>query len=607
MKKISVLLIPITVTLILEFFFKLCNGGIYTILITKIPSLFISILLGIILYIVLLGIFKESNKINKFYCRFMFILFLINKIKIIYTGEPIYFSDINFVSKTIELGSLVSSTVLKMLLPYANILLAMPVIFYLIIQLNKKRNIEITNMKTRIILVSSAALVIGALFIPNKHTQNFYLNTFYRMNKYVDYNSWTTNLSYYLYHSMLSGMYGVMLNNRLYEPENYDISTLKQELSELQMSEMDKWEKANIICISAESFWDVSKISGIEFDREITKNFNDLKEKGKGVELLTNVYGGMSENTVFELITGGSMNYFPKGYIPIMSLYKKAGSNKIPSIVHDLNNNGYDTKIIFGKDYYNSEDTYRKIGFKEYIELKPTEENQKGYYISDEYLTDVVIEYLKNKKKNQKSFYFISTIQNHMPYEIDKYKDYDMKIKNSQYTKEINETILSYAQGVYDIDKQLGRLYDFIIEYEEPTIIIFLSDHLPYLYTDQGKNALFSFEYFDTGNEIENTYRKYNTQALIFANYGVDYSNIPDLTSNDLFLTTIVNQMDLKINDYYRWLYTTFETLPASNKFVSVSGNGRVYNTNHLDDEMKRVYELKKHMQYKFFVDTDKN
>ena len=34
-------------------------------------------------------------------------------------------------------------------------------------------------------------------------------------------------------------------------------------------------------------------------------------------------YGGASENVAFELLTSGSMNYFPRGYIPIMSLYNR--------------------------------------------------------------------------------------------------------------------------------------------------------------------------------------------------------------------------------------------------------------------------------------------
>ena len=244
----------------------------------------------------------------------------------------------------------------------------------------------------------------------------------------------------------------------------------------------------------------------------------------------------------------------------------------------------------------------KKIGFDEYLDVETEESIENPNNISDEYITDLIIEELKNKKKDEKIFYMTETIQNHMPFEIDKYANYDISIKNSKLKSEMNDTILSYAQGVYDADKQLNRLYEYIKEYEEPTIILFLGDHLPYLYTEKGNNALESISYFNTGDDIEDTYRLYNTQALILSNYNIDLNDMPNYLSNNMILTYIVNNMDIKLSSYYKWLYSTMKYLPATNSFISLDIDGAKYDTQALKGNMKEINDLRRNMQYKFFI-----
>lgn len=336
----------------------------------------------------------------------------------------------------------------------------------------------------------------------------------------------------------------------------------------------------------------------MEFDKPITSNFNKLKSNGKLINIISPSYGGMSENVSFELLTGGSMNYFSRGYIPIMSLYSRKNIEMAPSIVKNLNNNGYSTEIMFGKDYYNSKSAYFKMGFNEYYEMA----EETTMYRQDEYTTKYLINKL-NEKDEKPALYVLATMEGHMPYSKEKYEEYDISIIKSDFEDDINDTILSYAQGIYNSDQQLGVLYDFIQSYEEPTILLFFGDHLPFMYTEEGRNVIDELEYFKTSNELENNYRLYNPQALVLSNYEVDME-LSEYLGTDMLLNSIVNQLDLQLEPYYKWLYETSEILPGINRNIAFDKNGKLYAPTEITEEMQEIYETKRNMQYKMFIDN---
>ena len=221
-------------------------------------------------------------------------------------------------------------------------------------------------------------------------------------------------------------------------------------------------------------------------------------------------------------------------------------------------------------------------------------------------MMEEIIKELENKPSDKKIFYMAETIQNHMPYTIDKYKEHDIGIEKNEYDEDINNTLLTYAQGAYDAIEQANKLCKYLKNYKEPTILIFLGDHLPYLYTGEGKDVIEKLQYFNTSNELENTYRRYNTEAFIMSNYDIDYKDFPQYLSDDLLITYIINQMDIEINDYYKWLYTTIDELPATNKFLFLDAQGNKYPISEIEGRKKEIYEMKENLLYKFFIKNTK-
>lgn len=588
-------LIGCTVFVICDVFFKLVTWNTYN---TPSYSLKFSMLLSIIVYTLFLAFTKKTWKATLISYILIFILSIINQLKVIFSGEPLYFSDINFLGQAGDLMGLVAGNIsLKFVLQFICIIAIYGGVLGLLIFASYKNNFELKNKKIRIPLIILDIAILLCLFLPNKYTKELYLKIFFNTDEYVDFDSYTTNLGFYNRNGLINGMYGILLNNVFVEPENYNENTLNNMLASAKV-ETEKYGKPNIIVVFSESFWDIDQLEEIEFDKAITSNYNRLKEKGKMVNIITPSYGGMSENVTFEVMTGGSMNYFSKGYIPIMSLYSRKSSENIPSIVKNLKNNGYITEINFGKDYYNSQKAYSKLGFDTYREFI----EGKSEHLSDKYCTDILIKRLE-QKSNTPLLYVMATIEGHMPYSKDKYDKYDISITKSNLSENMNDTVLSYAQGIYNSDYQLGRLYEFIENFDEPIILIFLGDHLPFMYTEDGKNVIFELDYFNTDDELLNNYRLYNSQALILSNYEEEIE-LPEYIGTDLLLNYIVNQLDVELEPYYKWLYNTTEVLPGINRYISFDKKGNLYDPTELTNEMNEVYENRKLMQYKFFINN---
>ena len=230
--------------------------------------------------------------------------------------------------------------------------------------------------------------------------------------------------------------------------------------------------------------WDPTLIDEVKLNIDPLSEFKALKAKGKPISIISPAYGGMSENVAFEYLTGANLNYFTIGYIPVVSLYKRAGSETAPSIVKGFMDSGYTSEIIFAKDYYDSEKSYLKMGFEKFTEL--IEEDSDEAYVVDDYSVDALIDRLENKG-DKPLFCMLSTIEAHMPFTDDRYENYEVKIESSELSDAENVVMKTFSQCMYNTDKAIKKLYDYIQEFDEPTILIVMSDHLPFLFTDDGK------------------------------------------------------------------------------------------------------------------------
>ena len=528
----------------------------------------------------------------------LWIALFINALRFVYTAEPFTIADFAYISNIASITGIAKGSLLNTIAFFIPEFLTFGIIMVVYILLINKFNFSFNiELKKRILLSLIPIVILIILFNPPKFLRNFILtNIYYSDNVHVN----TLNIEYYIEDSMLGGMYRIYLEDRIYEPDNYNKEEVEKMIStDVSDENQDNWEEANIIVTFSESFFDVSLLEDdITFDKEVTPNFNSLKDEGIFINMISPTYGGVSSNVEFQFLTGHTLDYFSKSYIPFMSFYKTVDSKNRLSLLKELDNNGYYTKVVFGKDYYLSKKVYENLGVDKYEE-KNVKEEYKGYYTSDEYLMDETIKAFNEKEAGEKIFYMNCTIQSHQTYELDKYDEYDISIESSTLSDSYNELILSYSQGAYDADVQLGRMYEYIQTLDEPTILIFFGDHLPYLYnTETNDDTLNHLSYFNTGDELLDTYRKYNTQCLILANFDLGDVENWDYMSSDMILTSVVNKMGLELSDYYKWLYSIKDVLPSSNYLVSQDTEGNLYWTSELSENMQNILDKRELAQY---------
>lgn len=602
------LVIPLLLFLTFQAYYMLCNAHYARIVCVE--ALLLSFLLLWGIYICILGIFNNVHKAT--ICLSVILVFfgIANQLKIAYSDTPVYVSDLFFFESTGTLVDILKDSLLGIIIKYLAIIVAFLTAMVFICKFARRFNKYTTNNIIRIVCIIIPIATITIISIPNKKISDFMLKTFFQIEERQD-NYATTNMGYYFKFGVLGGLYGQLLESRLNIPEGYDNDLLKQILDNSSNVEYKNRDlgKPNIVMIFSESFWNIDVLEEVKFSESVAPNFNRLKKEGILVDMISPSYGGISSNVEYEILTGSSIKFFSSGYIPYMQLYGDDKYFNAPSIIQELKNNGYKTHITstWESSLFNCEAVYEYFGVDatEYREdLKDS--YKKGGRIADSYIAKRLIQELKDKPKDEKLFTMVLTAQAHMPFNYDKYDKYDISIEESKLNRSEEKTILSYAQGIYDADKQLKEVYDYIQTINEPTILIFYGDHLPYLKSESGEDITKKLDYFNTKDKIENIYRKYNTQCLILANYDIGEDTI-DYLGTDLVMTYLINNMDMEISPYYKWLYTTIDDLPASNLYVSVDKAGNKYKTSKIKDRMKETFSLREKMNWKFFVEVNVN
>ena len=557
-------------------------------------------------YFFVWGLFKKSKIANTTLAVFISLISIISIIKLAFMDEPLFISDIFYLGNAGEIGGIIKGSIISTLIPVTIRVFFQILFTVLLIIIGNKTNIEIEKKYVRISLAILSITVLILMFAPITKINKFILDKFFDVNNRLDYKCIVSAKSYYDKHGSILGMYGIFLENRNPEPDGYDEKVIETALANTKEETNKTLGTPNIIVLFSESFWDVDQIKEVEFDKPTTSNFNRLKKEGLFFNMISPSYGGISANIEFEFLTGATLTYFTPGYVPYMQLYTNSSYYNRPNIISELKKAHYKTKIVQsgGHKLFNCGHIYNYLKFDsvDYTNKKGLK-HKKGQYMADSYVTDLAIEELENKPENEKLFYMIFTMQAHMPYIGKKYDEYDISIKNSTLSPKLNEVLLNYGQGIYDADKEMARLYEYIKKYKEPTILIFYGDHLPYL--NNGKeNALDKLEFFNTGDEKVDLFRKYNTQALVLANFDIKQlkKTQPAYISPDLLSTYILSNMDLKLSNYYEWLYSSLNTIGASNQFIITDQQGNLYYTNELTEELKNVYNLRKMIQYKYFI-----
>ena len=391
------------------------------------------------------------------------------------------------------------------------------------------------------------------------------------------------------------------------EPEGYSRGYMETLAAKIVVDPADSgindWIKPDVIVVMSEAFWDPTKLPNITFSEDPVVNLHNLAGMATSGNILAPTYGGMTCNTEFEFLTGNAMAFAGYGDIPYYEEETYIDRDYGRSLVGMFKANGYRAVALhpYTASFFERDSIYPKLGFDEFVtEEDLPDARTKGSLsgqelISDECFCDVLIDVAENSA--DPLFLFGISVQNHTPYNKDKYEATRIQADSGGLLSEEDEDVVeTYLEGVYDADVVLGRLYNYVMDSDKPTILLYFGDHLPLLtqhtgvYTDLG--------YVGEGDmddlSAEDSFKLHATPYVAFSNYTELPATWGDISP--YFLGAVVAEAaGIEMNLYYNFLIQAFGSFQAMNQYLYIA-DGALFSAPREDD--KEIVEMFEAFQY---------
>lgn len=333
----------------------------------------------------------------------------------------------------------------------------------------------------------------------------------------------------------------------------------------------------NIIYIQSEALWDVYDMKQTEFNVDPMRNIRKIaKERnGRMGKMATSVFGGGTCLPEFEALTGLNCRYLLSNGYP----YVQYITNETPSIVSAFRDNGYSTVAFhpYHKNFYSRNRAYPMLGFDVFYGMEDMQDASKsGWYVSDNNVTEFIIDTYEQKQADKPMFMFTVTMQNHGGYTPARYETYNMRIKNDGLDEAETAELLDYAQGVYEADRAFAKLVEYFRHVEEPTVIVMYGDHLPLLGTE-GKVYREGGYVEDTLPFVSNRHEKlHETPYIVWANYNVNLGGFNKKISAGKIALEVLKLGGLsQVPAYFDALYAFYQELPVVSPYYIYDAKGR--------------------------------
>ena len=281
----------------------------------------------------------------------------------------------------------------------------------------------------------------------------------------------------------------------------------------------------NIIMVMNEAFSDItdgSMFNWAEGDDPLP-NLHALQNDPHALtgHIVVPGFAGGTANTEFDVLTGMQTNALSDTTTSAMRVINR----NLDSLFRVFDADGYRTSFYHPGDawFYNRENVYRWLGAEHEVFAKDMKDLEyKGRWVTDDYMAGLIEEEFETAvSEGRPLFNYTTTIQNHMSYTADKYGEghtFAPVSTTADISPETRAMLEVYIEGVRDADAMLGRLTAYFAEREEPVVLVFYGDHLPYLGDNQKGYAELGSEVSIPENEREDILCSYKTPYVLWAN-----------------------------------------------------------------------------------------
>lgn len=299
-------------------------------------------------------------------------------------------------------------------------------------------------------------------------------------------------------------------------------------------AEAESWETGDqpgqgkdvhLIMIMNEAFADISDNEMFAYteENEPLPTIHALRQDPHAISghLVVPGFAGGTANTEFDVMTGMQTNAISA---TTTSSFRVVNRN-LDSIFRVFGQDGYHTSYVHPGDdwFYNRENVLRWMGAEETTFVDQMSDiRMKGRWVTDDYMADYIETMFEDAvDQGQLLCNYTTTIQNHMSYTPDKYgADYDYPDVplTIEVSPEVESLLKVYVEGARDADAMLGRLVEYFSATEEPVVLAFWGDHLPYLGDNMQAYRELGLDIALPEEERENPLSSYETPYVIWAN-----------------------------------------------------------------------------------------
>lgn len=375
-------------------------------------------------------------------------------------------------------------------------------------------------------------------------------------------------------------------NTRVEKPKGYSLKRVNEIMKGIE----DKKEEKvipNIIIIMNESFADLTDIMHYDTNIEVLPFLNNLNENVVKGHCHVSVFGGGTSNTEFEVLTGNSLAFLPRGSNP----YTQYCNREIDSIVSYLKRRGYLCVAEHPNTAtnYNRNNVYRYMGFDYFWDQSEFKDEDTLRFISDQATYDKIIELYEDTARREPFFVFDVTMQNHGGYGTESNWQDPVKILGEDFP-EANE----YLSSIHVSDQAFQNLIEYFAKEEEPTIILMFGDHQPSI----GDGFV---EYLTENSGQDELVTNYVTPFLIWANYEIETKLDVEISSNYLSYL-LLDTAGIRQSLYTSFLEKVYQEFPVITVNNYMDKEGEWYEWGDQVDAERLLLEYQI-VQYAHFYD----
>lgn len=491
---------------------------------------------------------------------------IISYLKTMIRGDVLVYSDISLINTGEEIFSFVKASM------FMNPAMITSFIFILVstlcfIAMRKLAHMKLfKRMILLLISVSSFAFIFFSSTSFNNILPHFGISNTFTFSANDDYAQ----------KGVTMGLYYNYLTYEVAEPFNYQLKSVSRIIENLPNNptkEIKQEELPNVVVIMSESFMDITKLPQVTFSKDPIPTFHELQKNNLSGTLISSTYGGGTSNIEFEVFTGNTIAFMPYGQT-IFTGAKDIFQRDIPTILKDFKKAGYTVSSIhpYLETFYDRNNIYPTLGFdKSYFIEDLQDVRRDGIYVSDEYLTDKVLEILN--ASDGPNFVYALSMQNHLPYNGTKYNHPSPStISSNVLSKDSYAGLDAYVHGVADADAALGKLIKAVQKNtKRPTVILFYGDHFPSL-----NQVFYETGYVSTTNtaewNVEELFRMHQIPFVLYDTRSVKPQNVGMLGAPFLG-NLLLNYVGIEKSINFDFLDTITFTSIRSRLFVDGAEN----------------------------------